>query len=107
MIYLATPYSHPDPAVQESRFHAACIIAGRLISRGEMVFCPIAHNHPIADKCELPKGFDYWRKFDQAMIRSCSKVVVCKMEGWADSLGIAAEIRIAEELHKPVEFMEV
>lgn len=107
MIYLATPYSHPDPAVRESRFHLACLIAGRMMANGELVFCPIAHSHPIAEKAELPKGFEYWERFDRTMIRACSKVVICKMEGWTESVGIAAEIRIAEELHKPVEFIEV
>lgn len=107
MIYLATPYSHPDPAVRESRFMQACLIAGKLMAAGELVFSPIAHSHPIAERCELPKGFDYWKRFDQAMIRACTKVVVCKMDGWAESKGVSAEIRIAEELHKPVEFIEV
>ena len=36
----------------------------------------------------------------------CEKVVVVKMDGWETSKGVAAEIKIANELGKPVEFME-
>ncbi|GIW55540.1 MAG: hypothetical protein KatS3mg082_1944 [Nitrospiraceae bacterium] len=34
MIYLASPYSHPDPAVREERFHAACRAAAALLLAG-------------------------------------------------------------------------
>ena len=37
-VYLATAYSHPDPAVMESRFDAACRIAWALMAQGEIVY---------------------------------------------------------------------
>lgn len=47
MIYLASPYSHPDPAVEELRFEAACEAACKLMQQGHHVFSPIAHTHPV------------------------------------------------------------
>ena len=106
MIYLATPYSHTDAEVMERRFVRACEIAGRLMAAGEIVFCPIAHTHPIAVHCELPRGWDYWQRYDREMIARASKVVVVKMDGWQESRGIAGEIAIAGELGIPVEFID-
>lgn len=105
MIYLATPYSHPDIAVMESRFDMACRIAGRLMADGEIVFSPIAHTHPIAVRCELPRGSDYWNIYDREMLRAADKLVVVMMDGWRESKGIAGEIEIACELGIPVEYV--
>ncbi len=35
MIYLASPYSHPDVAVREARFHAACRAAAEFMRDGD------------------------------------------------------------------------
>ena len=107
MIYLATPYSHPDPAVMESRFDAACRIAGALIAQGEVVFSPIAMSHPIALRCDLPRGYPFWERRAREMIAHASNVLVVKMDGWLESVGIAGEIAIARELGIPVEYMDV
>ena len=106
MIYLATCYSHTDPSVMEARFDAACRIAGALMAQGEIVFCPIAMSHPIAVRCNLPGGWEFWNRQAREMIAHASKVLVVKMEGWQESVGIAGEISIALELGVPVEYME-
>jgi hypothetical protein len=41
MIYLASPFTHDDPAVRQQRFEAACRAAAILISQGKTVFSPI------------------------------------------------------------------
>lgn len=107
MIYLASPYSHPDHAVEERRFAEVCKIAGGLMASGLVVFCPIAHTHPIAVRCELPRGWDYWKRFDREFIAASSKVIVAMMDGWRESRGVTAEIAIAAELGIPVEYLEV
>ncbi len=40
MIYLASPYSHPDPAVREQRFRAAGDTAAALIRAGHIGLLP-------------------------------------------------------------------
>lgn len=105
MIYLATPYTDPDPAVMEERFNRACEIAGRLMAQGLIVFSPVAHTHPIAVRCGLPRGFDYWERYDRALLAAASKLLVAKLPGWERSAGIAAEIKIAEELGIPIEYL--
>lgn len=102
MIYLASPYSHPDPAVREQRFRAACRMAGELMRQGVRVFSPIAHTHPIALEGDLPLGWDFWEQFDREMIAACEAVVVLTLDGWRESKGVTAEIAIAKELGIPV-----
>ena len=75
--------------------------------QGEIVFSPIAHTHPIATMCDLPKDWEFWGKFDKAFIEQCSQVVVAMIPGWKDSKGINAEIAIAKDLGKPIRYMRI
>lgn len=106
MIYLASPYSHPDHAVMEARFDAACRAAGALMAAGYIVFSPIAHTHPIAVRCELPRGWDFWQKYDHHFVTTAEKVLVLRLDGWKESKGVSAEIDIAVAAGIPVEFMD-
>jgi hypothetical protein len=110
MIYLASPYSALTRGNQQKtrahRFSAVCLIAARLIERGEMVFSPIAHSHPIALRCKLPTDAGYWGTHNRAWLSACSVLVVAMMPGWETSKGIAAEIQIAHELGLPVRYMD-
>jgi hypothetical protein len=54
MTYLATAYSHPDPAVMEQRFDLACRIAGSLMARGEIVFSPPIPVKVTLDSAPIP-----------------------------------------------------
>jgi hypothetical protein len=106
MIYLASPYTHQDPAVMEQRFDAACRAAGKLMAEGHVVFSPIAHTHPIAVRCELPRGWDFWKRFDMEFIVASRKLIVLMIDGWDESKGVAAEIAMATAGGILVEYME-
>ncbi len=105
MIYLASPYSHPDSAVREQRFRAVCQAAARLMRKGEVVFSPIAHGHPIALH-GLPTDWRFWERHDREQLMRCDEVVVLMLDGWRESEGVQAEIRIAAEFRKPVRYLE-
>ena len=105
MIYIASPYSHPDPAVRETRFQAACRAAAELMRRGKIVFSPISHSHGIT-QYGLPKDWQFWEACDRAHLERCDEVVVLMLDGWRESVGVKAEIGIARELGKPVSFIE-
>ena len=107
LIYLASPYSSPDEGVCEERFIKACHAAGELMREGIFVYSPIAHTHPIAKFTEgLPTGWDFWEKYDEAMISRCAEVWVLTLPGWSESVGVRAEIEIARRLRIPVRFVE-
>lgn len=100
MIYLASPYSHPDADVRWMRFEMACTAAANLMGRGEIVFSPIAHSHSLATIGSLPTDWDYWEKVDRHFIEVCDSVWVLMLDGWEESKGVHAEIAIAESLGK-------
>jgi hypothetical protein len=108
LTYLASPYTHADKWTMAARAQAAAVAAGKLMAQGIVVFSPIAHSHPIAVACPaLPQcDFEFWMKFDRAFLECSQKLIVLKLHGWQESHGVTQEIRIAQELGIPVEFME-
>ena len=44
---------------------------------------------------------------DREMIARCDRVLVLALPGWDESKGVLAELKIAEELDKPIGFMYV
>jgi len=104
MIYLASPYSHSEAVVREERFRAACRATVRLIAAGHVVFSPIVHGHPLVHH-GLPTDWPFWERFDRDHLQRCDEVVVLMLDGWRESIGVAAEIRIAGELGKPVRYL--
>jgi hypothetical protein len=105
LVYLATPYSHPDPMVREQRFLAVNKVASDLMLAGTHVFSPISHTHPIALAGDLPKGWDFWKDYDFAFLKHCRKIVVFMLDGWKESVGVTAEIEIAKELGLEIEYL--
>ena len=106
MIYLASPYSHPDAAVRQQRFEQVCGVASVLMRNGSLIFSPIAHSHPIALAGGLPLDFAYWEKFDRTILSVCHSLIVLKLLGWDESRGVAAEIQIMQESGKPISYLE-
>jgi len=106
-IYLASPYSHPDPAEKVKRYEHICRVAGKMMENGEQVFCPIAHSHPIEilGMTKIHDG-DFWLKQDFAILKHAEMLVVCMMPGWSSSHGVNAEIKFAEQNNIPVAYID-
>ncbi len=105
--YLASPYSSPDATTRHLRFIAACRAAAKLMQQGVVVFCPIAHSHPIGETMNgkaLDHGF--WMAQDLPILAKCSRLVVLKLDGWGQSRGVHEEIGYALAHGIPVEYME-
>jgi hypothetical protein len=106
LVYLASPYSHEDAAVQEYRFRVACRVAANLMGRGVMVFSPIAHSHPIALAGKLPTDWRYWAEYDKVMLEASGRCIVARMPGWELSRGVRDEMAYMRALGKPVEMYD-
>lgn len=101
LIYMASPYSHPQIAVREERFEEACEATAILFQLGRIVFSPIAHTHPLV-KYGLPEGdWEFYEENDLAVLRRCTSLMVLELPGWSESKGVAAEIRAARILSVP------
>ena len=106
MIYLASPYSHPDPAVRDSRYKTACYTAGHLIHGGYHIYSPIVHGLPIAQMMNFPTSYDFWEKYCEDFIRASEKVFVLTISGWKESDGVTKEIHVARILGRPTEYID-
>jgi hypothetical protein len=106
LIYLACPYSDPDPDVIRFRFESANLISAKLMAEGHLIFSPISHCHPIAMAGDLPKGWDFWERYDRTMLEACYKIIVLKLPGWTTSKGVTAELKIARELGLEIEYID-
>ena len=106
MIYICSPYSHFDPAVREQRFEAACRAAAELTRQGRSVFSPVVHSHNLC-RHGLPLDWQFWQRHDLKFLAICNEIVVLKLDGWEQSVGVQAEIAAARALGKPVSFLAV
>ncbi len=96
MIYLASPYTHPNDAVRQARYEAAFKFSRDLTEMEVVNFSPIAYGHQYALK-GLPGDEKFWRKFNFAILSACSTLYILKMPGWEKSSGIQSELDFAKE----------
>jgi len=102
LLYVASPYSHPDPEVRLARYWAAVKKAAELMKAGNNVFSPISHTHEIGLILGDAVDHDFWLSQDRAILRHCDKLVVLLLPGWSESKGVAEEIAFARVIGIPV-----
>lgn len=107
MIYLASPYTHEDKRVEERRFWQTVEATALLISSGLIVISPIIHSHFLYKQYpELVDGDAmFWKTFNEKLLHKCDSLLVLKLDGWQDSIGIHYEVGQAVSEYKPVEFV--
>lgn len=77
-------------------------VAAQLMARGEYIYSPISHTHPLAEAAQLPRNWEFWKGYDRCMLSRSQKLYVLTIDGWAQSTGVNAEMKIAEELEIPI-----
>jgi hypothetical protein len=105
LIYLASPYSHDDPAVRKSRYEAACKATAYLIKQGHNVYSPIVYSHQLTEY-GLGTEWETWSELDKAILRNATHLWVLQLEGWESSHGIQAELQLASLFGVPVCFVQ-
>lgn len=106
MIYIASPYVHPDPYIMQKRYETVVQYVNDQYRASIPVYSPIVHNHPVALLGGLPRTWDYWKMIDLAMLRLCHALWVLQLPGWDRSIGVTAEIKFAEEVGMPIRYVE-
>jgi hypothetical protein len=106
MIYLASPYSHPDPAIQEERYQKALHAVYYYAQNGLTVYSPIVHWHHVAAVFGLPKDAAFWEAQNLARLERASQFIVLNISGWKESKGVTQELTWAEDLNIPVSFTD-
>jgi hypothetical protein len=102
--YLASPYTHPKPAIVRLRYWAALLATNELREAGRAVYSPIVHWHQQVVLFNLPGDYEFWEKQNDVMMEVCSDLLVLKIKGYNTSEGVADEILKFTLAGKPVRY---
>lgn len=97
IVYLASPYTHPDPKVREENFRKVSVLAADMNSKGIVALSPITYGHTLLEFKEMPHDWAFWENFCISFLQHCDEIAVYKMPGWEKSKGVAEELKYAEE----------
>lgn len=113
MFYLSSVYSvhaHSNSEehikLRQKRYEYAVKRLAEFMNEGVMVFSPIAHCHEASVNYDLPKHFEFWKKYDEHMIDLSEGVFVLMMPHYKESTGVSYEVQYAESLGKPVVYLD-
>lgn len=100
LIYLASPYSHPDKHIRRQRYMMAKAKTIWYLRHDFAVFSPIVYGYYL--DTEVGMDFRSWQTFNDAMLRACDVLEVLKLPGWEESRGVSHEVTLAKRLGKPI-----
>lgn len=104
-IYIGSPYTDKSKLVQHKRYLQVSEVVADMLCKGVHVYSPIVHCHELAKKFRLPGDFDFWCKYNYAMLEQASHFHILELDGWNDSKGLKAEIKFA--LSKAIPILRV
>lgn len=93
-VYLAAPYSDSDPSVIAKRMEVYSQVDAKLIKAGYYTMSPLS-KHWILQYAELPGDWQFWQGYGTEMLKKCDIIAVVCMQGWRESVGVQAELKLA------------
>jgi len=105
--YLASPYTHSNPRIVETRYLQALHATHLLLAQRTPIYSPIVHCHHLAHTNNLPTDADFWLWYNKNMLACARKLLVLKLPGWRESKGVEYEMEFAKELSLPLRGVEV
>lgn len=102
MIYIASPYTHSDPVIMDYRYRTVRDFTAHMMRKNFIAFSPIVYGHEMAKEHDLPTDYEYWKRFNDYMMRCSVAMCVLRLEGWEESRGVAYELDFAKELNRSV-----
>lgn len=91
-IYLACPYSHPEPAIQQERLEKVSRVAGLLIQKDFLVYSPVSHGVNIAKHCAMNGDYKTWQNHCLSMLRRSKYAIALLLKGYEESIGMNDEL---------------
>ena len=95
MIYVASPYSHPNPDIRSGRYNRVLEYCGARLALGEVLFSPVVYGHPFAKAGFAQTDHESWMTFNQHMLLHADSLRVLYLQGWEESVGVQAEVAFA------------
>jgi len=107
MIFVSSPYTHTNKDIVNKRVEKTHNFVASLTHSGLITFSPIIYGHSLLQYREMPSDYKFWKNFCVSYLRLSEKVLVLMLdEDWEISEGVKDEIRIAEELLLPIEYIK-
>jgi hypothetical protein len=105
--YFASPYSHKSSKVITARYKEQQRLVAHLTKElGLTIINPIEMCHNMSRKYKLPSGYEFWQKRDRKFISISDGIIVAKMPGFQDSVGVRDEMNYAHSLKKYIYILE-
>jgi hypothetical protein len=106
IIYLASPYTHPERMVKELRFHKVTEYTAKQVAEGNIVFSPITYGHLLSEFHDMPTDFKFFENFCLTFLSKCDEMHILKIEGWEESEGIDQEEQFCYMNNIPVKYID-
>lgn len=100
--YMASPYSRFPGGIAEAAKAASCC-AAYLLRAGIVAYSPVAHTHSLAVCGGLdPYDHSFWLPADWPLMDGAAGIIVAKLAGWRESVGVAHEVAVFRTAGKPM-----
>ena len=103
LVYVSAPFLDNDEEVMEHRRFRTAVHCAMLLADGALAFSPIIYNENLVNIFWQSGTEMDWEHFGLQMLRKSDRLVVLKLDGWHESLGVKREIAEAERLGLPIE----
>lgn len=105
LYYLGSPYSHYNEIIRNRRVQLALMSVIELSWQGFHVYSPVIHHHNVITHGGPPSSWgkgSFYQEHDYNMLDRCDGLIVLKLEGWQDSVGLCDEIKRCREFKKNI-----
>lgn len=106
MIYLASPYSHPEERIRIRRYLLTREFVWHHLQLGVSLFSPIVYAHQFARDFSAPIDAASWQFFNDDVLELCNAMWILTLPEWDKSVGVNAEIAYAIRMGIPYSFVE-
>ncbi len=99
IIYVASPYSSGDPEQIQNNYEMVTEFVAMLVSMGYIAISPITYGHTLLDYQDMPKDYGFCKHFCIGLLKKSDAILVLKLPGWEDSVGVQDEMDFARKNH--------
>lgn len=97
LIYVAGPYTDPSPVVRDFRTRKLAAYTAKLLQKGKLAYCPVAHGHTLCRDVNLPLTGSFWKVQWKPFLAEAEELHILTLEGWMQSKGTLDETRLFKQ----------
>ncbi len=105
LLYLAAPYTHPDPKVIQMRVEECFKAMTFLADQGFHCYAPTVHWHQQSLDCK-DLGYKYYSAHGLEMLKRCDAIAILCLPLWDQSSGIKKEYAQACDANQRVYYLD-